>query len=311
MPKRASGTPGAHDRYWQKRIRSKAFKRSLTVLAAQELRALAQERIADVLDAGLIRVFIREWDVRMINREIVADLIIQGNRRMGGRLRRRRESLLGVLDRHLAADLNAILDEDMELSRHAEDFIAKMMRQEFVRRLFTDIIFTSIVSFYEKVNPLFGGLTMRVLEEQIKGFIRLLMPMIQKQATAFAVNAENQRILLDFGRAIIRQLLAEPLRHYAAMVSPDQRQQAEALIRKAVANRQLAAKMRKAVLAAWDGLYKTIRDKQVGELLHLDEHAGWLAERTVEMIVPALSRPHTRRFAAAEMAVAARALGRA
>jgi hypothetical protein len=170
--------------------------------------------------------------------------------------------------------------------------------------LFTDIIFTSIVSFYQKVNPLFGALTMRVLEDQIKGFIRLFMPMLQQQATAFAVSKENQRILLDFARAIVRQLLNEPLRHYAGMVSSGQRTKAEVFIRKAVGNAKLDSQIRKVALAAWDDLYAAIQNKTVGDLLRLEEHAGWLAARCVEVILPALSRPHILRFVAAEIALA-------
>jgi hypothetical protein len=87
-----------------------------------------------------------------------------------------------------------------ERSSHTEEFVGDIMRQEFVRRLFTDSIFTSIVSFNQRINPFFGGLTMRVLEDQITGFIRLFMPMLIEQATAFAVSKDNQRIALDFAR---------------------------------------------------------------------------------------------------------------
>lgn len=305
MPRTIAKPSQSLESYWGKRVRSKAFKRALTDTLTCELKLLAKERVADVLDAELIRTAIREGDPRLISRDMVADLIIQANRRATRRLSRRRESLFDVLDRQLVADIEALLTEQAEHSTQAEEFVSTIMQQEFVRRLFTDIIFTAIVSFNQKVNPLFGALTMRVLEEQIKGFIRLFMPMLLDQATAFALSQGNQRIAIDFAREIVRQLLDQPLRNYALTTSPAQRKKVEAVIRKAVANTKLQAAIREATLVVWDDLYGTVRNQRVGDLLRLNEHAEWFAERAIEVILPVLTRPHIARLVAAELVLAA------
>ncbi|MBI1818023.1 MAG: hypothetical protein HYR72_23840 [Deltaproteobacteria bacterium] len=296
-----TGTGG----YWPKRIRSKAFKRTLTTAVADELRSLAGERIEDVLDGKLVRAIIADWDTRMVNREFVADLLIENTRRAGRRLARQNESLLDLLDAEMVADIDQLLSELAELPPSAEDLIAKMMQQEFVRRLLTDVIYSAIVNFYEKANPLFGALTARVLEEQIKGFIRLFMPMLQKQATAFAVNKQNQRLVLDFARTIIRQLLNEPLRHFAATAMPTQRRKTEAFVHKALGNPNVGALLREVALATWDDLYESIRHKRVGELLQIEAHSAWLADRCVEVILPALARPGILQLLGAEIGLAA------
>ncbi len=296
--------PSVED-YWAKRLRTKAFKRALTTTVAHELRSLAGERVEDVLDGKLVRGIIAEWDTRMIHRELVADLLIENTRRAGRRLGRQNESLLGLLDAGLVANIEGLLSDLAELPPSAEDLIAKMMQQEFVRRLFTDIIYSAIVNFYEKANPLFGALTARVLEEQIKGFIRLFMPMLQKQATAFAVNKQNQRLVLDFARIIIRQLLNEPLRHFTATATPTQRRKTEALVHEALGNPKVIALLRRVTLATWDDVYDTIRHKRVGELLQIEAHSAWLADRCVEMILPTLARPAILQLLAAEIGLAA------
>jgi hypothetical protein len=227
------------------------------------------------------------------------------NRRVTSRLRRQDESLLDLLDRQLVADIEALLTQPAERSAQAEEFVGNIMRQEFVRRLFTDIIFTAIVSFNQKVNPFFGALAMRVLEDQIKGFIRLFMPMLLEQATAFAISKNNQRMALDFARQIIRQLLAQPLRNYVMTTSPAQRKKVEAVIRKAVANAKLESAIREAAAVAWDDFYGAVRDQRVGDLVRLEAQAGWLAERCVAAILPVLARPHVGRLVAAELTLAA------
>ena len=304
MPKRASVRTTAPGRYWETRLRSKEFRRALTELVVRELKWLARQRVGDVLDAERIRAVIREWDTRLLDREIVAELVLAGSRRAGARLRGREQSLLDLLDRRLVADLDAALAAELEPSPNAEEFIANLMGMELVRGLFTDVIFTAIVSFYQKVNPLFGALATRALEEQIKGFIRLFMPMLQAQATAFAVDRRNQRIVRDFARSVVRQLLEVPLGRYPTLASSADRERAEALIRKTVTNAKLGALTRQATLTVWDDLFATIRDQRVGDLVRLGAQAAWLAERCVEAILPALARPQVLRFVAAEMAFA-------
>jgi hypothetical protein len=293
--------PQRRNRYWERRIRSKDFARNLTALLTEEIASLSRERIGDLLDPKLVRKSIEEWDAKTINQRFLANLVIQANRLIEERLREKNQSLLGLLDRDWGADIESILEEDVVFSKHMEDLVAKMMRQEFVRSLFTDIIYTSIVAFNEKINPLFGGLTMGMVEEQVKRFIRLFMPMVQQRATRFAINATNQRIFLAFSRSIVRELLAEPLPHYFAMVTPGQRKKVERLIRKSIGNSKLQPLAREMTLAIWDDLYKRVKNRKVGELLRLEEQAGWLAERGVEMILPALSRPRILDFVATEL----------
>ncbi len=306
MPK-PTDTPGAQLRYWQRRLRSRAFKRDLTALVRRELAVLAGERVKDVVDPVLVRSLIGEWNTRMIDRIGLADLIIEASRRAGRQ--RRAVTLRRMLDPQLIADIDALVQEGFALSADTEEFVAAIMRQDLVRGLFTDVIFSAIVSFYQRVNPLFGAITMRVLEEQIKGFIRFFMPMLQRQAIAFILNSDNQRVAADFTRVIVRHLLDQPLPNGWADLAPGQRRRMEALIRHAAGSARLDAAIREATLAAWDDLYGMIRDKRVGDLVRLEEQAPWFAERCVEVILPALSRTHILRFLAVEMARAASPAG--
>jgi hypothetical protein len=308
MPKQRD-TSGAQLRYWQRRLRSRAFKRELTALVRRELAVLAGERVKDVVDPELVRSMIDEWNARMIDRTVLADLIIEISRRAGRQ--RRSLPLRSMLDAQLIAEIDTLVQEGFALSADTEEFVAAIMRQDLVRGLFTDVIFSAIVSFYQRVNPLFGAITMRVLEEQIKGFIRFFMPMLQRQAIGFILDTANQRVAADFVRVIVREVLEQPLPNGWADLAPGQRRRMEALIRQAAGSTKLDAAIREAMLAAWDDMYGTIRDRRVGELVRLEEQAPWFAERCVAVMLPALSRTSILRFLAAEMARAANPAGQA
>ena len=296
---------GATNDYWTKRIRSTAFKRSLTGALQTEIRALADARVQDVLDPTLIRGIIAEWDARIVSPATIAELVIQGNRRATTRLRRRVESLSDLIEERRLDDIDALLRQFAALPPNAEDLISGIMEQEFMRRLFTDLIFTAIVNFNQKLNPFFGAAAMRALEEQIKGFIRLFMPMLQQQAIAFATSRTNQRLVLDLTRAVIRRLLDEPLRHYLLKTTAAQRRHGDAFIRRAATDEKLVALIRSAAVAMWDDLYGAIKQKRLGEVLQLAENSRWLAERCVEFVLPVLARPAVRDWLASEASVAA------
>ncbi len=294
------------DRSWERRVRSPAFRRELTVLITTELRALSRQPVRDVIDPETVRAVIREWDGRILDERAVAELLITGRRRAAVRLRKQAASIRSKLGGRLATDIDAMVQEGVRLSRHAEEFIADTMRQEFMRRLFSDILFTSLVAFQEKVNPFFGGITMRLLEERIRGFIDLFMPLLQQQATAFAISRQNQRVLRDFFRSIIWHLLDAPLSHYAGLTASEQAKEMDELLRTAILHAadepKLHRLMRDMALACWDDLYALVRDQRVGELLRLDEHAEWIAQRAGEALVLLLCRAGVRQFIAREYA---------
>ncbi len=314
MRKAQSGRVGAKknpvrrsrgDGHWARRVRSAAFRQALVGLITGEVRALSRERVRDVIDRSKVRRLIDEWDPTMVDDRAVADLLIAGGQRVRARLRKQSASVRSKLGARLAEDIDALVRAGVQLSEHAEDLIADTMRQEFMRRLFGDLMFTSLVAFQEKVNPFFGGITIRLLEERIRGFIDLFMPLLQEQATAFAISSQNQRVLRDFFRAIVSHLLEEPLSHYADLTAPEQLRTIESLLHRAIvaarADTKLQELMREMALAFCDDTFALIGNKRIGELLALDAHAGWIAEHAADAIVPLLSRPAVLQFVAAEL----------
>src|SRR5215468_6002276 len=143
MAARRGGSGTAEQRYWAARVRSPAFKRALVGMIEDELRALANARVGDVLERKVGERIIRRWNRGAVDRAAITELALDVNRRLTRRLARRRDSLLELLD-------------------------------------------PALVSFYRRVDPLFGGLGVRVLEPQIKSFIGYFMPMVQGRVAAFA-----------------------------------------------------------------------------------------------------------------------------
>ena len=192
----ANRSAAARDDYWKKRLASPAFRRTLSAAIAAELRAVGRLRVGQMLDPRIVRDVIRHWDVRVADQAALAEVVIAANRRGGRRLAAHRESLVDLLDPTFVAELERVIDAGLELTGRGRGFLTALIEREFVRGLFTDLIFTALVAFQRRANPLFGGLAVRALEDQIKRFIGLFMPMLQKQAVAFALDRANQRAVL-------------------------------------------------------------------------------------------------------------------
>jgi hypothetical protein len=301
MPTKRLAAGSRRDRYGQQRGGSPGFRRALAAVIAGELRALARQRVGQVIDAAAVREVLAQLDIRLLRRDAAAEVAIAAGRRTARRLAGRRDSLAELLDADLLAEIEATIDAGLEMSERGRDALAALMEREFVRGLFTDLIFTALVSFQRKANPLFGGLAVRALEEQIKSFIGLFMPMLQAQAIAFALDRANQRAVLDFARAVARQLLATPIGRYAGAATGASGDAVAALLRHAAANDRLAALARRAAVTAWDDLFAVLKSRRIGDLLRLDEHADWLAARIAAALLPLLQRPAIAAFIADEV----------
>lgn len=299
----APSTP--QERYWAKRIRSKAFRQDLAQLFASELRALAAVRCKDLIDPAAVRRAIASWDRQLIDAEAVGDVVVAAQRSGRKRLVRQRASAADLLGPAFVAHIEALLAAPPQASEDLEASLNRLVQQEFVTSLLTDLVFTSISTFYQRVNPLFGAFAMRTMEEQIKTFIRRVMPMLQQRVTAFALSRDNQRLAQQFGQSIARQILAEPLGHYAAMLSAPQQRQVEALLREAVGSAEIDALGRRVALALFEDAYASVRNRKVGDLLRLDRHAQALGQQLAAVALPLLSRHGAVAFVAAELSRAA------
>jgi hypothetical protein len=273
----------------------------LTAAVRHELDSVATEPVRKVVDNRAVRRAIREADPALIMPKALADIIVHVNRGAEKRLRATRASAYDLAGHELADEIDALLEEDLLTADAAEDFITEVLRQEFVRNLFTEIIHTSIVSFNKRVNPLFGGLTTTVLQDQIKAFISMVMPMIMKRANSFATSRHNQRVFRDLARELTRQILSEPIDELLPPRSPGLRKQTERLLRQVVQSPVAYQRMRSVALAVWEDVFKRIETKKVGDLIDLKHFGDQIADQIVDLLLPALARPVMAEFLASEM----------
>lgn len=299
MPRRPP-TPTASTRYWQRRVSSPAFSRELTALIAQELRALADQKFKDVVDARLVHELIeRSHDLLAI--DAVSALAVSLRATARRRVRKTKRSLRGILGAQFATDVEAALDDVTNLTRHAEDFIERMMQRELVQSLMTDLVYTAIVSFNRRVNPLFGNLALMAIDAQIKSFIRIFMPMLQRQATAFLIDRKNHELFADFARGVARQILDEPLPALLELFDRGTEDEAEAFINKTARNPHIRRFVREVALTLSDAALHEIGGKRIGSVLLLDENRDWLAKQLTAPLLAALARPHTAAFVGREI----------
>lgn len=305
MARRRAAPQPPRSAYWARRVRSISFKRALHALIAVELRSIAGRRIAEVVDPAAVRRTLRKLEIGALDRDALGELLIAVEHRFNTRLRREPRSLLAILGPELAPDVEALLTADIHLPPFVDDFVAGMLDQEFVRKLLTDLIFTAIGAFNRRVNPLFGAVATHMLEDQIKGFIRWFMPTLQRQAVAFATSGTNQRLVVEFSRAFLRQLLDAPVSHFAELPSPGQRRRAEALLRKALRTKQADAALRRAATQAWDDLYRSLAHRSVGEVLDVSACADAATEAVIAGLRELFARDAVAHFVAAEIERAA------
>ncbi len=170
-----------------------------------------------------------------------------------------------------------------------------------MRKLLAELIHSAIVSFNKRVNPFFGGLTAAVLEDQIKGFIELGMPMLQEQAVGFALRPANQQFAVDLARSLIRGVMAEPIGDLVPVSSPSQRKRTAALLARALESERFRNAAPEVAQQLWGDVYEQIRDKKLAQLVDVDLLAENLAGPIAQLMIAGLSRPRIAEFLEAQL----------
>lgn len=273
--------------HWAQRFASPDFKHALNAALEAELRHLSKIKLAEIIDPKLVHAIIDDLGPDAIDRGRFSEVLQHGLEAVIDTLHRSDQSAEDLLGAEAGREIETLLLGGGELSDDAEDFVSELMQQDFVQQLFTEIIFTSIVSFNKKVNPIFGGFAMRAMEDQIRGFIRLFMPMVQQQAAAFAL--DNQTAVRELLRELLRQGLRKPLGEHLQKPSAKRKAAGAALLRDGLQSTALDALARQCAHAVWDAVYAPLRHHALGDLVKLDTHAKAWAARLSEILLPFLS----------------------
>lgn len=286
-----AGDDSAAAEAWSRRIRSPGFRASLQQVLRAEIADAGKQPVREIVDAARVRTAIAAWDTATVRAPRVARVAVRVNERIEKRLRRERRPIAELIGPEGMEGIDALLEEDLPNPEALEQILARTIRQQFVRKLFAELIHSAILAFNKRVNPFFSGITATVLDAQIKSFIALGMPMLQEQAVAFALSRANQDFVVDLARSLVRGVLAEPLADLVPQASAGQRKRIERLVVRALESERFREAAPAAALRLWDDVYGQLRDEKLGQLVDVERLAEVLVEPLAEMAIAALTRP--------------------
>jgi hypothetical protein len=286
----ANGAEAVRSADWRRRIGTASFRRELEGAVHDEITAAGSLRIGELVDASAIRAALAEIGPGLTRPTPTARLFVDVNRQVEKRLRAERRSIDEAIGPELRAEIEVLLEEELPKPEALEEILAQVIRQRFVRKLFAELIHSAIISFNKRVNPLFGGITAVMLEDQIRAFIELGMPMLQEQAVAFALRPANQQFAIDLARSLIRGVMAEPLGDLVPPSSAGQRKRIEMLVKKALESERLHAAAPALALRFWDDLYPRLRGMKFDALVDVERVAEALSAPIAAALTAVLSR---------------------
>ncbi len=298
-PRSRAAAP-ADVRTWTARISSRAFKSNLVEAIRDEIESVADLRFAQLVDDRAVRRAIEAWQPSALHAKTVAGVAVHVQSKIESRLRKQRKPLSALIDDRLLDEIDALFAADLPSPEAIEDLVADVIHQEFVRAILADVIHSAIVSFNKKVNPLFGGIASAVLEDQIRGFIDLFMPMLQDQAVSFVLVQGNQRVVAELSRGVARTILAQPLKTLVPRTSAAHRRRIEALISDALANENVTAAARNGMANLWRDVYDHLGRKKMRVIIDPQVLADSIAEPAAELLTSVLSRPRIAALFAAD-----------
>jgi hypothetical protein len=282
------------------RMESDAFVQGLAQALSQTFRDLADTPLGEILDRKLTRQLIATVDFSLLKEKPVlaaGTAVVSAIEKMW---QRNKLSANKLLDKKMRQKVEDILAVEIELSENARVLVDRVMKSNFVASLYTDVLHVTIVGFYKKINPLFGGLATKVLESQIKSFIQLFIKIVLDRATEFVVKKDNVALFSEFTREVIRMLLNEPVYHFFAEASPAHRERIGAFAREALHNRALEKTLGQLIGESFDAVYDTLKTKCLADILDLDVVIANYSDIAAELLRDQLCRDPVLGFLAAE-----------
>ncbi|MEM7179664.1 MAG: hypothetical protein AAF518_02045 [Spirochaetota bacterium] len=102
------------------------------------------------------------------------------------------------------------LAEEVEL-KPSQAFIRKVVSQDAIKDLLSNIIESTIIEFNKKLNPLFGAMQMAGMDKQIKNFINLFLPTLLPKVAEFVYNTTLNNGKNNLERELLKTIVTAHL----------------------------------------------------------------------------------------------------
>lgn len=287
--------------YLQERVESKAFKKSLEKIIYKQIQKGLKLPIKDVLPYEIGRQFIDEFDVFMFNPASFIQIFQLFLQSLEYYFEDTNETLIDFLGQSSVKDIENILNEKYVMSENVERIVREVMHSDFIKSLFTEAVHLSIVSFYKKVNPIFGGMTAKVVEKQVKGLIKPLIKIVVDSAAEYVIRKENQQQLTEFLKNLMILIVNEPVENVFLEFSPRHRKKSETLLKNLAKNSTFEKKMRKIILYTYEYMYEQISTQKVELFIAKESQVKKLAYWGIEFLLVVIKQDEVISFLADEL----------
>lgn len=256
--------------YCAQRVKSVDFRRHLKQFFIEQWNETSQLTVGSLWDFKVTKKIVlnRGFDLS----ENLAKLILEHSGAYSVLEKKSKMTLWNLFDKASHDFLTHSWYSQQHLSPFVKNLIEKIFQKEIVGELFIDLIHLSIVSFYKKVNPILGGVASHMMDKQIRGFIRLFIPIVQKRAYEFVVLESNQRALMKLVHEVFMMIGQEPLETFIQMGSS---KKSTKKWRETVKNVKLSQAGKKylsqVILSFLKKLHDSLADKKVNQVLSLNK----------------------------------------
>jgi hypothetical protein len=102
--------------------------------------------------------------------------------------------------------IKAILLQPVDVPKET---LEELIDQPAIRELFTTVIYSSIINFWKKINPLLGAVAAAAAENQIRDFIQPFMPTVISMSVDFVTDEKNNDMMMELNGSVFDVLMEQ------------------------------------------------------------------------------------------------------
>ena len=264
----------------------KNINSTLKVDLLNRIEEIFETRLQDIISLDELKEIIDDFSSAKLVPKKNLQRLIGFSLEMGSKIesKNNKNSLKKALSPASLKALEDILDEPILLTDSSKEFIDKIVHSAFIKNLFSETIHVSIVSFYKKVNPLFGGLATSVLEKQIRGAIDFIIDKVLDVATLFIVSEKNMDRFSDFLKAVVLLSLEEPLNHYYKQLTPGHTKKIVHFLLELQMSSQFETWIKERVITAVELVYDEFGDEKIGTIIPYSEPVRKIVDKIADVL---------------------------
>lgn len=283
----------------QAHLKTKTFQSRLRKYIEDEISNTLNTPIEKIISKKSLESILNEISIKLLNTKNLSSLSLKFVESLDKKFKSKKIILQDLIHPDVLRTFDSI---QAEIVDHliSEEMLGHLLKSKLSYDVLVQIIHQTIVTFYKKINPLFGGLATQTLDKQIRAFIGIFIPQVQDRIKEFLMGYLDTEIIQNMLNQALEFTLNQNISSSFSKLTINKKEEIIQKVFKLLDNKEVQDQWQNLFNGLCMMCYENFKKEKLGSILHERKVISIFSKEITPLIMDRLKTKNTVEFLAQE-----------